>query len=94
MDNSEYILINSNDNKIIYCSNCNMYIIYIKESSDENYFCNKCGCSSIGIQNVFIDEAKIYFNPKQTIRRYIGGNYSNIERQHYSWKYIRNVDNE
>lgn len=95
-NDNQYININSNEYKIIYCSQCNLYIIYnreIKESSPSSHI--RCdNCSNPNLQNVFIDEAKIYFDSATCTRKttFIRGNPSFIKRRHYSWKIIQNMD--
>ena len=89
--------INIDTSKIIYCLQCNVYIIYIKgmpesknhySSSSSSHCCDNC--KNPHITNVFIDEAKVYFDSKNNTRKrkFIGTNCSNIKIRHYSRKII------
>lgn len=67
MDNNKYIFLNNNE-KIYFCAKCVRYIIYIK--GKEIFKCPICHYAFIN--NIFIDEAKIYFNPQRSDQRFIG----------------------
>ena len=91
MNEVDYKSINTNnDVKIIYCPQCDAYLVY--STTDHNHYYSCGNCDNTHTQNVFVDEAKIYFNPKHKSKRYIGANSSNIKIRHYSWKVITNLD--
>ena len=76
-----------------FCLKCNNYIIFMKGTT--NHSCPNCYRPSI--QNVFIDEAKLYFNPSTANKniRYIRQNDTpTVAIQYYSRKIISNMDNE
>ena len=69
----EYICVNNN--KIYFCINCNRYIIHVKGNFLNNNHCPNCFYPFL--HNVFVTEAKIYFNPRKsdtTTIRYVGNN--------------------
>ena len=85
-DNNKYIFIRNNDYKIIYCNQCNIYNIMFDK--DNNYCKN---CSKLDTQNVFIDEAKLYFDSKSCTRetKIIDTNSKFIKTIHYSSQIIQ-----
>ena len=91
-EEEKYINISSIHDKIIYCLQCNSYLIYIKGLSipKENHFSSCDNCESSHIQNVYIDEAKIYFDSKNITEKtkLIGADFSNIKRRCYSRKLV------
>ena len=100
-ENEKEKYINIDTNKIIYCPQCNVYIIYIKEmiETEHNHFSTSfcCdNCKNPHIQNVFVDEAKIYFDSKYNTKRrkFIGPDYSGVKIRYYSWKIITNMANK
>ena len=91
--------LNINTNKIIYCYKCNNYIIYnnIAVIKHDHFptpsYCDNC--KNPHIQNVYVDEAKIYFNSKYTQKRkFIGPDCSNVKIRNYSWKIVTNMANK
>lgn len=92
-NDDKYIHINSDKYKIIYCLQCNFYLIYLRGVKENN----RCeNCNSPSLQNVFIDEAKIYFDAETCDDRkttLVKGNPSFVKRRNYSWKIIQNMDN-
>ena len=107
VEDKNYIKVDTN--KIIFCPQCNAYIIYIKGmiENEFNYFppsstssfpspryrCDNC--KNPRVQNVFVDEAKVYFNSENNIkkRKFIGTDCSSIQIRNYSRKVITNMDN-
>ena len=93
-EDKEYIYIaNTNSNQIYYCSKCDRYIIYMQgENKNFHQICANCKYSYL--QNIFVDEAKIYFNPKTSIKtnKFIGKDNLTLEIRHYSMKFMNNID--
>ena len=88
MDNKKkYISIKPNNDKIDYCLQCNFYIIRIngllKKEECEKY-CYYC--KNPHIQNIYVNDAKIYFEPRTT-------NFIGSRKQNYSWTIMPNMDN-
>ena len=105
-DENKYISINTN-NKIIYCSQCDSYLIYIKgmtnakndhsTTATTTTTSTSCcdNCENPYVQNVYVDDAKIYYDSENITEKtkFIGPNSSNIKRRCYSGKIIKCTDN-
>lgn len=85
-EENSYIYIHNNDYKIIHCNQCNIYNIVFEK--DNNYCKN---CYKHDTQNVFIDEAKLYFDSKSCTRqtKIIDANPNFVKTIHYSSKIIQ-----
>ena len=93
-DNDEiYVYIGQNVD-IKYCWQCNTYNILF--TNDKNTttttLCNNCH-NNHSIQNVYVDEARIYFNSKtcSTNQRFIETNPTGIKRQYYFSQIIKDI---
>lgn len=75
-EEKEFIILTSNSHKIFYCSKCDRYIIIYMQEINKNIGCCCINCKYTYLQDIFIDEAKIYFNSKNSTKniRYIGQN--------------------
>ena len=85
-EENNYIHIYDNNYKIIYCFQCNIYNIVFEK---ENNYCNIC--YKLDTQNVFIDEAKLYFDSKSHIKqtKIIDTNPSFVKTIYYSSKIVQ-----
>ena len=54
------------DNIIKYCRKCHCYIIILKNIKKQTYQCLYCEENG-KLQNIFVDDAKIYFNDKKSV---------------------------
>ena len=96
-DDDDDKFINVDTSNIYYCPQCNSYNIYIKgyvENKDTHSYSRCNNCNNKFTQNIYVDEAKVYFNSEECIkkRKFIGRDCSTIKIRNYSRKVITNMD--
>lgn len=91
-DDKDFIFLTNNNHKIYYCSKCDRYIIKKMQETNKNNGCTNCYYTYL--QDIFVDEAKIYFNSKNNTKniRYIGQNDNVIMGvQYHCLKYVNDM---